>query len=275
MVDRDKLALFIARYILTFAFQKNDPRLFEAIQFRFVVADYLSPDKLPPYDYAILNPPYVGTESNRRFETSEARDLYAYFLERVIKTTTGFVSITPQTFTNGRRFVSLRRLLLNGYNDISVYCFDNVPDNIFKGIKFGSKNTNTVNSTRAGIIVARTNPDRNDQVFRITPLLRWRTDERGKLLGSIDSFLTRITPTELAFPKLQEQLVPLYNLVKGQPRTLRHLVSRQPTQYKLIVPSTPRYFISALKTPVKRSSFRTLYFLSEKEPEYSIPAYQQ
>ena len=263
LIDRDKLALFIARFILAINFQKKDKKLFESIKPRFVVADFLLSDNLPRHDYAILNPPYVVVEPDVRFETGPARDLYAYFLERVIKTSTGFVSITPQTFTNGQKFNSLRKLLLNNFTALDVYCFDNVPDNIFRGIKFGSKNTNTANSTRAGIIVAKQGGDK--QIFRITPLLRWRVKERQKLLDYVDNFLTEIKPREDIFPKLQKELLPLYAFAKKQGKILAHLVSQRPTQYRLIVPSTPRYFISALKISVERSSFKTLYFYSERE----------
>ena len=263
LVDRDELALFIARFILAINFQKKDPKLFENIKSRFIVADFLLSDNFPKYDYAILNPPYVIVEPNMRFETRSARDLYAYFLERVIKTSTGFVSITPQTFTNGQKFNSLRRLLLNNFNKIDVYCFDNVPDNIFRGIKFGSKNTNIANSTRAGIIIANQNSAK--RIFRITSLLKWRVKERQQLLDSVDDYLAEITPREDMFPKLQKELLPLYNIARKQEKILAHLVSHRPTPYKLIVPSTPRYFISALKTSVERSSFKTLYFYNEKE----------
>ncbi len=263
LIDRDKLALLIARFILSVHFQNNDVRLFENIKSRFVVADFLLSDDLPKHDYAILNPPYVMVKPDVRFETCSARDLYAYFLEKVIKTSTGFVSITPQSFTNGQKFNSLRRLLLNNFTTLDVYCFDNVPDNIFRGIKFGSKNTNTANSTRAGIIVAR--KDKGEKVFRITPLLRWRVKERQKLLDSVDTFLAEITPTEDLFPKIQRDLLPLYDFAKKQDKTLSHLISSHPTSYRLIVPTTPRYFISALKCEVNRTSFKTLYFFSEDE----------
>lgn len=263
LIDRDKLALFIARFILAINFQKEDKKLFKNIKSRFVVADFLFSDNLPEHDYAILNPPYVVVEPDARFETRSARDLYAYFLERVIKTSVGFVSITPQTFTNGQRFNSLRRLLLNNFSDIDIYCFDNVPDNIFRGIKFGSKNTNKANSTRAGIIVAKQSSKK--QILRITPLLRWRVKDRQKLLDSVDDFLVAITPREDIFPKLQKELLSLYDFAKKQNKILAHLVSHRYTQYKLIVPSTPRYFISALKMPVERSSFKTLYFYNENE----------
>lgn len=262
-IDRDKLALFIAQVILVINFQKKDSKLFKNIKPHFIVTDFLLSDKLPKYDYAILNPPYAASEQDIHFETSKIADLYAYFLEKIIKTSAGFISITPQTFTNGRKFNSLRKLLLNNFTVLDVYCFDNVPDNIFRGIKFGSKNTNIVNSTRAGIIVAKQTD--NKQIFRITPLLRWRVKERQKLLDSVDNFLTEIKPREDIFPKLQKDLLPLYDFAKKQTKILAHLLSQKPTQYKLTVPSTPRYFISALKRTVERSSFKTLYFYNEKE----------
>lgn len=263
LIDRDKLALLIARFILAVNFQENDSRLFENIKPRFVVADFLFSENIPAYNYAILNPPYVVVEPDLHFETSSARDLYAYFLEKVIKTSIGFVSITPQTFTNGQKFSLLRRLLLKNFSDIDVYCFDNVPDNIFRGIKFGSKNTNKVNSTRAGIIIAKQNNKKG--VFRITPLLRWRAKERQQLLDSVDNFLAEITPREDIFPKLQKNLLSLYDYATKHGKILMCSLSRGPTPYKLVVPSTPRYFISALKSPVERSSFKTLYFHNEKD----------
>src|SRR3989344_2085064 len=73
LIDRDKLALFIARFILAINFQKKDKKLFESIKPRFVVADFLLSDNLPRHDYAILNPPYVMTEPDAQFETSSAR----------------------------------------------------------------------------------------------------------------------------------------------------------------------------------------------------------
>lgn len=263
LIDKDELALLIARFIFTLTFQKNEKLLFKKIQSRFIVADFLFDNNLPKYDYAILNPPYALTEPHIDFNTSSARDLYAYFLEKVIKSSIGFISITPQTFTNGQKFHSLRKLLLDNCKNITIYCFDNVPDNIFKGIKFGSKNTNKANSTRAGIIVAHKN--NNQKIFRITPLLRWRTKERQELLNSIDTFLVEIKPSDTIFPKLQKDLLSFYDSIIKQKRTLADLLSHRPTLYKLIIPSTPRYFISALKCAVDRTSFKTLYFDNKED----------
>lgn len=264
LVDKDPLALFIARALITFSFQKSNTNFFNSITERFIEADFLISKELPHYDYAILNPPYVVVEENRNFESAEARDLYAYFLERIIKTTAGFISITPQTFTNAIKFRSVRRLLIEKFNDMRVYCFDNVPDNIFKGIKFGSENTNKVNSTRAGIIVAKKTPQKTVN-HKITPLLRWRTHERDLLLGQLDTFLATAPFSDTVFPKVKDRLVSLYEQIRKNHTSLAHTLSYHPTHYALQVPSTPRYFISALKEKVSRTSSKTLYFHSSDD----------
>lgn len=263
LIDKDALALFIARTLFTLAFQNKSKSLFLDIAHRFVVADFLFSSNLPTFDFAILNPPYVEVESDNRFKTAKARNLYAYFLERVIGLSKGFVSITPQTFTHGQRFRTLRQLLLTNMMDITIYCFDNVPDTIFRGVKFGSTNTNKVNSIRAAITVAKA--ESKSRSFKITPLLRWHTKERPKMLESIDDYLTNVEPSADVFPKIQKELLPLYNEVKKIKKCLAYLVCSHPTQYKLIIPTTPRYFISALRNEVSRSSFRILYFYNKQE----------
>ena len=263
LIDKDAPALFIARTLFTLAFQNKSKKIFLDIAPRFIVADFLFSSNLPAYDFAILNPPYVEVEPDNMFKTAKTRNLYAYFLERVIKLSKGFVSISPQTFTHGQRFGTLRQLLLSNMRDISIYCFDNVPDTIFRGVKFGSTNTNKVNSIRASIIVARA--ESKTHSFKITPLLRWRTKERAKMLGHIDDYLTNVKPDSDIFPKIQKDLLPLYDEIKKIKKCLAYLVSPRPTPYKLIIPSTPRYFISALRKEVSRSSFRILYFYNKQE----------
>ena len=151
--DRDELALLIARTLLTISFQQHRSRLFDEIAKNFVQFDFLSVadnpnldlfatnsglSTIPTHDFVIVNPPYLATEIDDRFQTAKAGDLYAYFLENIIKTSRGFISITPQSFTNAGKFKTLRKLLLESYENITIYTFDNVPANIFKGIKFGS-----------------------------------------------------------------------------------------------------------------------------------------
>lgn len=262
LVDTDPLALLIARALFTLEFQKNEKFLFEKLRNRFLNRDFLTANDLPKFDTAILNPPYVSGVYNESFETTSARNTYAYFLEQVAALCHGgYISITPQTFTNADSFSSLRKVLLEGHKSLDVYCFDNVPDNIFSGIKFGSGNTNKANSTRAGVIVAKKTLH---QVHRITPLLRWRSHERDQMLALAHNFLTETTFTKTIFPKVSRELQPLYNMVKTFDRLGQLTVTRQ-TKYQLQVPTTPRYFISANKQPVHRTSFKTLYFGSEKD----------
>lgn len=260
LTDRDPLALLIARALFAISFQKESDNLFAEIEKNFTVLDFLDAENLPAHDYAILNPPYVSVPSDTRFKTFKARDTYAYFLERVIETSKGFISITPQSFVNSSKFVTLRTLLMDNYKAFDIYCFDNIPDSIFKGVKFGSQNTNKANSTRAAVIVAKGDEQSSDG-YRITPLLRWLTSERKQMLTSADTFLTPFEPSKEMFPKIGNSLIGLYDNLKGSASgTLKNFLSKKPTEFSLVVPSTPRYFTPAVKRELVRSSYKTLYF---------------
>ena len=277
--DKDELALLIARTLLTLSFQKNHNNLFNDIKRNFTCFDFLSvADKsdlvlfdpvnllseIPNHDFVIVNPPYLSLKADKRFETAKAADLYAYFLENVIKTSKGFISITPQSFTNAKKFESLRQLILNKFKNLTVFTFDNVPANIFKGIKFGSKNTNTANSIRVAITIAI--PGEGKQ--RITSLLRWRSSERPFLFTYLDNFLSDVSLTTDYFPKVSKQYENLYNEVVNR-KTMSNLISSKKTEFPLYVPSSPRYFIVALKKRVKRASLKQLYFHSEQDRDYA------
>ena len=267
--DKDKLALFIARVLLTISFQNKETNLFNEIEQNFIEFDFLSVSQnglfdslhqIPKHDYVIVNPPYFNCSEDARFETSKCTDLYAYFLENIIKTSKGFISITPQSFTNAEKFTSLRSLLLKMFENLTIYCFDNVPDSIFKGVKFGSTNTNHSNSVRAAIIVAGS----NFAGRKITSLMRWRTVERKEMFANLDKFLSEVTLTNKYFPKVSSFFADFYKSLNLN-KTLGNIVSNKETKYALYIPSSPRYYISALKKPVKRSSMKTLYFNNEND----------
>jgi hypothetical protein len=277
--DRDELALLIARTLFTVSFQKNRKRLFDEIENNFVSFDFLSVadsgslelfetssqlSEIPAHDFVIVNPPYLATDVDGRFETSKSGDLYAYFLENIIKTSRGFISITPQSFTNAGKFRSLRKLLLDNYENLTIFTFDNVPANIFKGIKFGSKNSNTANSIRASIVVAREGSGKR----RITSLIRWRSSERELLFKSLDKFLSDVPLSDSYFPKVSKKYKKLYMSVRDN-KSLGDLCTSNTTKYSLHVPSAPRYFIPALKKPVQRASQKTLFFMSSQDRDYA------
>jgi hypothetical protein len=244
--------------------------LFDEIGDNFIVFDFLSVAEsvnldlfgtnsglsaIPKHDFVIVNPPYLATDMDERFETAKAGDLYAYFLENIVKTSSGFISITPQSFTNAGKFKTLRRLLLKTYTNITIFTFDNVPANIFKGIKFGSKNSNQANSIRAAIIVALEGKGSR----KITSLIRWRSSEREMLFKRIGGFLSDVPFSEDFFPKVSKAYKDLFMSVRELP-TLGEICQTRPTRFPLYVPAAPRYFIPALKKPVQRASQKTLYF---------------
>jgi hypothetical protein len=263
LVDRDPLALTIARALLATAFGLDGAQ-YRALRARSRVADALS-DDLPPFDYALMNPPYVVVPRDDRFDSADSRDLYAYFVERMLTLgRRGIVAITPQSFTSGRKFAGLRRLLVRRLQTMDVYCFDNVPDNVFRGVKFGSQNSNRVNSTRAAVLVGLTGSAEAPRRHRITPLLRWRAHERADLFAAADDFLAPLQPDEdRAFPKVGAALVPLHRAMLECDTIVRDLVVPGPTAYPLDVPVTPRYFLSAVKRVLDRGHVHRLYFPTE------------
>ena len=275
--DRDPLALFIARVLFTISFQDNCKDLFDVIEDRFVVFDFLSVssesqnmlfgsdslEAIPAHDFVIVNPPYLSIKgADTRFETAKCRDLYAYFLENIIKSSRGFISITPQSFTNASKFESLRNLLLKHYSNITIYTFDNIPGNIFSGVKFGSSNSNTANSIRAAIVVAGANSD--DPKRQITSLLRWKTSERAEFFSRLDEYLSDAPLSTEYFPKVSSVFLGLFKTLKKLP-SLDSILSIEETDYVLHIPAAPRYFISALKTPVSRNSLKSIYFKNKKD----------
>ena len=280
--DKDELALLVARCLLTISFQNKHQKLFDEIKENFIKFDFLSVadngeydlfsspkslDRIPLHDFVIVNPPYLATKIDSRFETSKAGDLYAYFLENIVKSSKGFISITPQSFTNAQKFKSLRKLLLDNFNNLRIFTFDNVPANVFKGIKFGSTNSNQANSIRAAIIIAL--PGKGKP--QITSLLRWRTSERNFLFKNIEKFLSDVALTEEFFPKVSKKYKNLYTEI-SELKTLKSIFSAKRTKYPLYIPSAPRYFIPALKKPAKRASQKVLYFPSEEKRDYAYMA---
>ena len=280
--DKDEVALLIARCLLTMSFQKKNDKLFQKIEDNFIKFDFLSVadngqfdlfssskslDAIPKHDFVIVNPPYLAAKIDSRFETSKAGDLYSYFLENIIKSSKGFISITPQSFTNAQKFQSLRKLLLDNFTNLRIFTFDNVPANVFKGIKFGSTNSNQANSIRAAIIIAL--PGKGKPY--ITSLVRWRTSERNYLFKNIEKFLSDVTLTEEFFPKVSKEYKTLYTQM-SKVNTLKSIYSPKRTKYALYIPSAPRYFIPALKKPAKRASQKVLYFPDQDKRDYAYMA---
>jgi hypothetical protein len=154
----------------------------------------------------------------------------------------------------------LRSLLLRNYKNLTIYCFDNVPANIFKGIKFGSKNSNQANSIRASITIAHPGPGKR----RISSLIRWKSNEREVLFKKASQHLSEVRLTEEYFPKVGKDYQEMFKATANLPR-LGSICNSSKTKFPLYIPSAPRYFIPALKKSVKRASQKTVYFDSAED----------
>jgi len=270
--DIDQLALKIAHVIFALHFQNTTENYYSRISKNFVHKNFLEKydkeisvkNSHVEYDYVIVNPPYISAKQDHRFITAESRDIYGYFLEKIILEAEGFISITPQSFINSRKFNKLRNLLIENMEELSIYAFDNIPDSIFKGYKYGSKNTNTSNSVRASIIIAKKRGVSKSTVHKVTPLLRWKTEDRETAISNFDNQLTTtIFKHDSIIPKIHKDLINYYESIIELPR-LSSIISQRATDFFLIVPGTPRYFISACKTTLNRSSFHKIFFENEE-----------
>ena len=299
LVDLDEVALASAEAILTASFAaRGNHGVLPALVARSQEGDFLSARITVTADYVIMNPPYGRTKRQDGYATARAGDLYAYFMEKVSDSTKGFVSVTPASYLGGLRYAPLRNILSNRSG--RIYVFDNVPDTIFRGYKYGSTNTSTTNFVRACITVADPQvvgsvsgliPQSADiSGWLITPIIRWTRANRKAMWEGLRGFLVPLRrapggewaklmpgteavwdalcgPEGLAQPGSEDSdanarcLADL--LVVGSPEDGESL-------YRLWVASTPRYYVSASKKPLQRSSCHVLTFQS---PEAMNQAY--
>lgn len=213
---------------------------------------------LPEKCAVISNPPYGklprGTSLWLDCETYATNEMFAVFMEKIAKQSRVSVIISPQSFLGSSKFSTLRRVLakFGGH----VYAFDNVPASIFNGKKHGIFNTNSANSVRAAITVI----DNKNKGFRTTPLIRFKNCERDVLFCNLDKFVGNVIYNNAAawlkVPKPLETLVKRLNDSKYH---VADLISLTPNAYKLTVPSTPRYFVTASAKDLNRGGAIEIY----------------
>ena len=284
--DLNPVALKVAQTLFALRFQKNTSNFYEKISSRFIVKDFLQDyDKssslgleLPQpgydsqevdYNYVIVNPPYLASKIDNRFITSKSRDVYAYFLEKIILSSEGFVSVTPQSFLNSKKFEDLRELFIDNFDNCDFYAFDNIPDSVFKGYKYGSNNTNSANSVRAAITVASKHGTDSKKHYRITPFLRWQTAEREEAFEKFSDMLTAFNPEKgKIFPKISAETSEFYSKILNN-KTVSSLLVAEETVFCLNIPCTPRYYISATKRTLNRGSLIKAYFKNKEDLQYA------
>ena len=308
LVDLDEVALASAEAILTASFAaRGNHGVLPALVARSQEGDFLSARITVTADYVIMNPPYGRTKRQDGYATARAGDLYAYFMEKVSDSTKGFVSVTPASYLGGLRYAPLRNILSNRSG--RIYVFDNVPDTIFRGYKYGSTNTSTTNFVRACITVADPQvvgsasgliPQSADiSGWLITPIIRWTRANRKAMWEGLRGFLIPLRRAPGGeWAKVMPGTAAVWDALCGpegwdalcgptvpaQPgsedsdanaRCLANLLVVRSAEdgaspFRLWVASTPRYYVSASKKPLQRSSCHVLTFQS---PEAMNQAY--
>lgn len=268
LYDLDEVALSICKTIILKKYGKELESKIHDIHCDFL-DDRIS---LPKNCKVISNPPYATVSKllpqwNKTDVALDTKELYSMFMEKIISQSVSSVIITPYSFIGGNKFYSLR-LLMNKYAGFIV-SFDNVPGNIFCGRKHGIFNTNTSNSVRAAITVVENND--NVKGFRLTPLLRFRTDERAKLLNCtvLKSYISNkvqiVDKKHPAYFKCHKELQNVYDswLKISGGKTVKDITSSAKTNYVLHVPNTCRYFTTASVRKLNRTGLMTLYVKDE------------
>ena len=140
LVDIDLVALKTATALIVASFAPPEDRtVLPSLSERATAVDYLGNKPVPGHDFVLMNPPYAATAVRRSFRTGKTRDTFAYFLERA-STAKGLVAITPASYLSAAKYAPVREVV-DEREGGDVYVFDNVPDTVFRGFKYGSANT--------------------------------------------------------------------------------------------------------------------------------------
>lgn len=258
LIDIDDVALRSAIALIAAEFAAPyDVQTVRRLRERAQRRDFLSAKHLPEHDFAILNPPYARAPLDKRFQTASCRDLFAYFIERVAGSSRGYIAVTPASYLSAPKFQPLRSEMERRGKGGDVYVFDNVPDTLFRGYKFGSSNTSKTNFVRAAITVCA--PDADS--WRITPIIRWKTAVRATMFEQCHRLLAPLRRSRNGeWAKLSPGQARIWDSLAHVRLTLADLVVKEPTPFSLHVATTPRYFISAAFRELDRTTKVTLYF---------------
>lgn len=256
--DQDGVALMSAVALLSAEFgDPQDEELLANVGRRAVRRDFLSVEAVVEHDFVICNPPYAAATKRPDLRTGDCRDLYAYFWERIGLSSRGYIVVTPASYMSAPKYAPLRELLNQVSRGGRVFVFDNVPDTLFRGFKYGSTNTSKTNFVRAAVTVS--SPRYSD--WQTTPILRWQATERAAMFEQCHLLLRsrRIGPHG-EWAKLTPGVLDAWDVLANVSSTLNDVVSAKASEFFLDVALTPRYFISASFRSLKRGSKATLYF---------------
>ena len=271
LYDLDEIALNICKYSIAIKYGK---KLLGKIKAKH--CDFLDKDiKLPKNSKVISNPPYFKIKEYGENWTitkviNDSKELYSAFIEKIITQSVGSVIITPYSFIGSGKFYSLRQIM-NNYNGFIV-SFDNVPGNIFNGRKHGIFNTNTGNSVRAAITVVEN--AENIKGFRISPLIRFKTEERNKMLNNdfllklINDRYQVVNSHTKAFYKCHKDLLKILDCWETNSDDKLGNIINPNIGKKIYLPTTCRYFTVGSKKNLKRDGKRVICVKDKEKYNY-------
>ncbi|WP_164996673.1 N-6 DNA methylase [Actinomyces minihominis] len=267
LVDKDEVALASAQAILTAAFARPDgEEVLPALVAHSRAVDFLDEDVDVGTDYVLMNPPYGRCESRDYLSTAHTRELYAYFLEKAVRGSKGVIAITPSSFLGGAKYGTVRRGLETRRG--RAYVFDNVPDTVFSGVKYGSENSSKANFVRSCITVVLPGGPASGVIgdgginpnWQVTPIIRWRSTSRKRMWREIEGYLVPLRHGPAGdWARIMPGTERLWDSLWGG-RRMSDLLTREQSAYPLWVASTPRYYISASARPLDRKSQHVLFF---------------
>lgn len=270
LYDYDGVALKICRTILTAKYGLDI-----ADSINDIFCDFLNPNIVLPNNCKVIsNPPYAHIDEiqsywNRTDVLMDTKELYSAFMEKIFEQAKSTVIITPFSFVSGGKFYSLRKKMSEIGNGF-VVSFDNVPGNIFCGRKHGIFNTNTSNSVRASITVL--NSSNELKGFKISPLIRFKNEERKKMLNdevlenTLPDFYQIIDSNHKQFEKIDKNLFQTFlNWTNYSKITVSDVLSKTETDFLIDMPNTCRYYTTACSRKLNRTGSITMYVKSKRE----------
>ena len=254
--DIDKTALMIAKERIKHRYGIY-PASAECMDF------VLNGNNMNSHDVVIMNPPYGRTKeySDCGLNTEHIHDFYPMFLEKIAGAAYS-ISVVPQSFIGAESYSDLRKVLSQRAGGF-IYAYDNVPASLFNGRKHGVFNTNTVNSTRAAIIVASSL--KANQGYIVSPLLRWKSAERKNIFSASLKSIENKTRHEIGskpWAKVPSALDQLFDTLPDMP-TIGDIATKD-GKFALTVPASIRYYVSATCRNLNRSSKHVLRFNTEE-----------
>ncbi len=271
LYDLDKIALDICKYSIAIKYGKE---LLKKIKVRH--CDFLDKKiKLPKNSKVIANPPYFkikdyGINWKITKVINDSKELYSAFIEKIITQSSSSVIITPYSFIGSGKFYSLRQIM-NNYNGFIV-SFDNVPGNIFNGRKHGIFNSNVGNSVRAAITVVENKENING--FRISPLIRFKSEERKKMLNNdylyklINDRYQTVNNHNKSFYKCHKDLLNILDSWENNSNEKLGNIINSNIGQKIYLPTTCRYFTVGSKKELNRDGKRIICVIDEKKYNY-------